>query len=67
MIKATITSGRNRDDEVTDRDARVSNSSPDLHFNLLRGRPLRRILPVPARSGGGRLTERTSAVQLGLR
>jgi hypothetical protein len=47
MIKARA--ARNRDDEVTDRDARVSNSSLDLHFNWLRGRPLRRILPVSLR------------------
>ena len=38
MIKARA--ARNRDDEVTDRDARVSNSSPHLRFNWLRGRPL---------------------------
>lgn len=32
MIKATITSGQKRGDEVTDR--------PDLRFNWPRGRPL---------------------------
>jgi hypothetical protein len=40
MIKAQSRAARNRGDEMTDRDERLSNSSPDLRFNWLRGRPL---------------------------